>query len=114
MTGLDAGKLRHRVSLEQRVETQDPVTGEVSTSWELVSLLWANVRPKSAKQLLEAKSLQSVATVDVTIRYRSDLVDSSMRFLHRGKVLNIEGGIPDHISGLEWLTVPCSEGLNAG
>lgn len=113
MTGLNGGELRHRVTLQQKQDTQDPVTGEIVTAWADVADLWAHVRPKSAKQLMEAQALQSRATVDIKIRYRTG-IDHSMRIVHRGMYYNIEGIVQDQISGLEWMTLPCSEGVNEG
>lgn len=113
MTGLNGGDLRHRVTLQQKQDSQDPVTGEIVTTWADVAELWAHVRPKSEKQLLEAESIQSKATVDIKIRYRTG-IDHSMRIVHRNMYYNIEGVIPDHISGLEWIVLPCSEGINEG
>ena len=37
-----------------------------------------------------------------------------MRILHRGKIYNIEGVLPDDESGLQWLTLPYSEGVKDG
>ncbi|KPB96501.1 Head-tail adaptor protein [Pseudomonas syringae pv. maculicola] len=37
-----------------------------------------------------------------------------MRALHRGRIYNIHGALPDAKSGLEYLTLPVSEGLNNG
>lgn len=37
-----------------------------------------------------------------------------MRITHRGKVYNIAGVLPDNMSGLEYITLPVSEGVNDG
>lgn len=41
---MQAGKLRHRVTLQGLVETQDPSTGAISKSWLDVATVWADVR----------------------------------------------------------------------
>jgi hypothetical protein len=37
-----------------------------------------------------------------------------MRILHNGKIYNPAGFLQDMVSGLSYLTIPCSEGVNAG
>jgi hypothetical protein len=34
--------------------------------------------------------------------------------VHAGKVYNIAGVLPDNVSGQEYITLPVSEGVNAG
>lgn len=41
-------------------------------------------------------------------------VTADMRIVHRDRVYNITGVLADRDSGLEYLTLPCSEGANAG
>lgn len=108
-----AGKLRHRVKLEKPGLTQDPVTGEMVNGWQLVGTVWASVEALSVREYIQSQATQSAISARVTIRYRSD-VDATMRLTHRGKIYNIEGALPDPDSGLEWLTLPCSEGVNDG
>jgi hypothetical protein len=38
----------------------------------------------------------------------------SMRLVHRGKIYNPAGILTDKESGLEYVTLPCSEGVNEG
>ena len=49
----------------------------------------------------------------ILIRYRDDIA-SAWRVVHKGCVYNIEGVLPDDNSGLEYLTLPCSQGVNDG
>ena len=49
----------------------------------------------------------------MVIRYRTGILPT-MRILFRGKAYNIAGALPDKDSGLEYLTIPVSEGVNAG
>lgn len=108
-----AGNLRHRITIEKPGLTQDPVTGEMNPGWELVAKVWAEKRPSSAREFKQSQAGQSEITGEFQIRYRED-VDATMRILHRGKIYNIEGALPDNKSGLEHLTLPYSEGVNDG
>jgi SPP1 family predicted phage head-tail adaptor len=108
-----AGDLRHRVELQRPVFSQDPVTGEMTPAWVEVAKIYAGVEPLSARDFIAASATQSKISVRVIIRHRPG-VDSTMRILHRSKIYNIEGVLTDSKSGLEYLTLPCSEGVNDG
>ena len=47
------------------------------------------------------------------IRYRSE-IGPSWRIVHRETIYNIAGVLPDKDSGLEYLTIPVSAGVNDG
>ncbi|UXB42257.1 phage head closure protein [Stenotrophomonas maltophilia] len=108
-----AGRLRHRVQLQRQVHGQAPETGAQTVSWEPLADVWAEVAALSARELVAAKAVDSEVTMRVTIRQRDDVTDKC-RVIHRGKILNINGVLPDPVSGLEYLTLPCSEGVNDG
>lgn len=110
---LAAGRLQHRVTLQGQVSTQDPVTGEMVTTWQDLADLWAHVEPLSVREFIQSGAGQTELSARITIRYRAD-VTSNMRLLHRGKIYNIEGALADKDSGLEYLTLPVSEGANEG
>lgn len=106
---LAAGKLRHQVQIQQPVTVIDS-NGERTETWEHVAYVWAAVEPLSAKEFMTAQQIQSKVSTRITIRYR-DSIDATMRIVFRGKLFNIEGVLSDPVSGLEYLTLPCSQGL---
>lgn len=108
-----AGKLRHKVTIQAPGQTQDPVTGEMLAGWVDFASCWASVEPLSAREFIAAQAGQSEITARIVIRYRPGVL-STMRILHRGKVYNIHGPLPDMKSGLEYLTLPVSEGVSDG
>ncbi len=111
---IEAGTLRHRINIQKRVQTQDVNSGDMVDSWETVfPNVYASVEPLSAREYLAARTEQSKVSARITIRYRPGL-DASMRILHRSRIYNIEGNLPDKDSGLEYITLPCSEGVNKG
>lgn len=112
MPPLNTGKLRHRVVIQKPVETQDTTTGAMNTVWEDVATVWASIDPVSAKEFVAAQVEQSKITGRITIRYRNDF-DTSCRLYHRAKnkYYNIEGMLSDRDSGLEYLTLPVSDGI---
>ena len=109
---LQPGKLRHRLVLERPVETQDPNTGAITTGWESVGKVWAEIAPLSAREFTASSSEQTKISTRITIRYRSDITDE-MRFFHSAKdtFYDIHAVLSDKDSGLEYLTLPCSTGI---
>lgn len=109
---INAGRLRHRIILEEPRETQDQNTGAVNIEWVEVDALWASIEPLSAREFIAAQAEASKVSARITIRYRSD-INYKMRFYHasKDKYYNIEGILADPDSGLEYITCPCSEGV---
>lgn len=108
-----AGDLRHRVELQRPVFSQDPVTGEMTPAWVEVAKIYAAIESLSARDFLAAAAAQSKVSARIVIRYRAG-IDPTMRIVYRDKIYNIEGVLADPKSGLDYLTLPCSEGVNDG
>ena len=121
-----AGKLRHRVRIERlanQVDSngdpiQDPVSGEVEKQWTEVDTVWAAIEPLSAREFIESSAKQSEISAKIIIRYRSDVLPTD-RLVHvvngaAGKIYNPAGLLQDQDSGMEYLTIPCGEGINTG
>ncbi len=112
---MQAGKLRHRCTIEKPTDQQDPNTGEMIKGWEEVAKAWMDIEPLSARAFIAAQAAQSEVTGQLVMRYRPGLqVDSSMRVRKGSAIYNIEGVLPDRDSGREYLTLPYSEGMNDG
>lgn len=110
---MKAGGLNKRVVLEAPVESQDASTGAVSVSWAKVADLWAGIHPASVRDFIAAGVAQSAVAGRIVIWYRPG-VTPKMRIRHGGKIYNILGVLPDEDTGLEYLTLPYSEGVNEG
>jgi len=110
--GLDAGKLRHRVTIQRQTVGHDSDGGRKVT-WDDVATVWAAIEPLSARERLVADQVQSEVTARITIRYRDD-VDATMRVKHGDDLYNIHGVIRDNESMFDWITLPVSIGLNDG
>ena len=113
---MQAGKLRHRIDIEELVPVRDPGTGEFGepawvTRWPKCP---ARVEALSARDLLAAKASQSEATGRMVIRYRPGVLPT-MRIIYRSEVYSIEGPpLEDAKSGLEYLTILVSKGVRDG
>lgn len=112
MTQILAGQLRHKVLLQAKA-TSRSAYGDVTMVWVDKAAVWANVAPQSGREYFAAQQAQSEVSARITIRYRDD-VDPTMRVLHRNKTYNIHAVMPDDGSGLDHLTLMCSEGANDG
>lgn len=110
---LETGKLRHRIKVQRQVQGRDAETGEVTVKWADFKSLWASVEPLSVREFISSQATQSQIVARIVVRYRTDLLPT-MRILYRGKVYNPQGWLPDAESGLEYMTAPCSEGVNDG
>jgi len=87
---MQAGKLRHRVTIQTPTETQNAV-GEVTRSWAAFTdgVVWAAVEPMNGREILMAQQMTSTATTKVTIRYLAG-VTSKMRVLFGTRTFEIE------------------------
>lgn len=121
-----AGKLRHRIRIERLADDldsngdviQNDQTGEVSQSWQTVDTVWAAIEPLSAREFIQSAAMQAELVAKIVMRYRTD-VDATNRLVHEvngvdGKIYNPAAPLADKESGLEYLTLPCSEGVNQG
>lgn len=102
---LDVGKLRHRLTILMPVAEQDSDTGEMESTWYILSKLWGSFEPYSTKDVLLAGTLDEQTEARAVIRYHSGIT-SKMRVLFRNKIYQITGNpLPDTDSGLEYMTL---------
>ena len=110
---MQAGRLRHRVTIQEPVKSQDPETGAVINGWRDVVTTWAEITDLSAREFIAAQAVNSSITTRIVIRFRRG-VTSRNRIVHQGVIYNIAGALADNKSGKEYLTIPCSMGVNDG
>lgn len=111
---LAAGRLRHRIDIEEQVRTRDPVTGGYDVTWQVKhASVPADIKPVSIKEFIAGQSQDAQIEATIKIRHRAGL-DHSMRINHNGKIYAVHGWLPDTDSGLEFLTAPCSAGVQDG
>ena len=109
---LPAGNLRHRVNIEERVETQNSQTGAMETTWRLVLRDEpADIQPLSVKDFIAAQATQSQITARIVLRWRPEF-HPQMRIIHGAKVYWPAGFLPDKKYGNEYVTAPCHEGVD--
>lgn len=113
--GIPAGRLRHRVLIEDLQTTVD-TDGATVEEWVPLfggRLLPAEKLPLSGSERIAAAAVQSEVTTRFRLRYRRQ-VEARMRLDYRGEKFNIEAVVPDQESGITFMTLHCSGGVNEG
>ena len=86
---MEAGKLRHRVTIETPTPARDPKSGEVlREAWAEFATVWAEVRPVGAFRREQAEQTVGKVSHEVSIRHRPDL-PSAFRLKFKGRVLKL-------------------------
>lgn len=121
---LQAGRLRHRVQIQEYANVldsdgdviQDPNTGEVARIWSLWKEVWAAIEPLSTREFIQSQATQSEVSARIIIRELPG-INAAMRIVHtpigRSSVIyDIHGILRDKETGLEYITMPVSEGVS--
>lgn len=82
-----AGRLRHRVKVQQKVVTRDAYGQEVIT-WQTHREVMAGIEPQTGREFYEADGQQREATTRVAMRYVPG-VTTAMRLLHDTTVYDV-------------------------
>ena len=100
------GALRHRVTIEEPVRTADE-GGGADIAWSPVAIVWAEVAPKTGREVFESDQLGGRITHDVRMRYRQG-ISAKMRFVHQGRIFDIRH-VASPSERREWLICACEE-----
>lgn len=106
MSHQNIGALRHRLTLERVVRTPDG-GGGVTESWVSEATLWAEIRPLSGGEAVEAGRLAGKHRFEITLRYR-DGVEPAMRFRLGARLFHILAVENVEERG-RWLKALCEE-----
>lgn len=111
------------MDIQSRVDTQDAESGGITTEWKTVFAdVRAAIEPVSTREFLSASKEQSDVNTKIIVRFRPGL-NATQRILHGVKccaasvgreIYNPAGFLRDKESGLEYVTIPCSLGVNEG
>lgn len=100
-----AGKLNHWVDLVSLQTGQDS-NGDPVEVWNTEDSVWAEVVPVSAREFIASSAMQSRVVARIVIRQRE--IAPTWKVYFRGLYYNIEGVLPDPVSGFEYITLPVS------
>lgn len=103
---MQAGRLRHRITIQQKAPTRDSFGGEVE-AWTAVATVSASVEPLDGREFLEARQLQAEVTTRIRIRYRTGIVPQ-MRVVWGSHTYDVQAVI-DPASRRRELQLMCKE-----
>lgn len=103
---LDPGEYRQKLIYQEVVKSRNTV-GQLVETWTDVAVVWARVRPLSGREVFYARQVSSLATHEVTCRYRPG-IKTTGRFVFSGRALNITGVLDSDSRRIE-LTIGCTE-----
>ncbi len=106
---MQAQRLRHRVTVQQKDPTPDAY-GQPSLAWMDVATLWADIQPVTGKEIFSAQAGQNPVSVRIVLRARSGLLPS-MRVVHGSTQYSIEAVLPVSEREVQLL---CSTGVSDG
>jgi SPP1 family predicted phage head-tail adaptor len=98
--------MRHRVTIEEPVRTGDE-GGGADISWAPVVTVWAEIQPKTGREVFESDQLGGRVTHDVRMRFRAG-VTPKMRIVHNGRSFDVRFVVNVGERG-EWLICACEE-----
>lgn len=113
MYATNPGKYRHRVTIEQQVESRDAMGGVV-VSWVPFALnVPAEVLTGPGRELIAADQQQADIAARINLRYMPG-VTAKMRIVWDGRLFNIEGEPDLDPTGRRELRCKCTAGVNDG
>ena len=98
-----AGRLRSRVTIQQRTDAQNEI-GELVPTWSTLAAVWADVVHNSGLETIKAGASASVVKASIRIRYRAD-VKPEMRVVKGSDVYGIDAVL--HDQGREYCDLVC-------
>jgi len=108
---VDAGKYRHRVTLQSKIVTRDAMGGEAIIWTDVATGVPARVEALSGRALMTAQQAQSEVSARILLRFRAD-IQPDWRVVHGADVYAIHAIIPD-VEGVE-INLQCAKGLKHG
>lgn len=115
-----AQRLRHRIRIEEPIESQGSGDGELTVTWRTVSLggsrlssVPAEVLTAPGKESVGAGTILAETTAQMTFRWFPGLTQK-MRVVWDGKTYNITGIATDSTGRKEYQITCGGEGVNTG
>ncbi len=112
---MNAGRLRHVVTVQAAVDTQDQATGSIERTWSTLGTVRADVQPGSGRESVFGGMLLSEHDTVITVRYSplSAQITATHRLLHQGTIFNINR-IAHKDLGQREIEIRCTSGVNDG
>lgn len=112
VTGVRAGTLRNKVSLQRRTSGRDPDTGQEIDVWTEYASVWGAVLQLNGKERLTGGTSVDIGSASIRIRYRDDVTNGD-RAVAQGVIFNIASVLPN-VASREYTDLVCTENANDG
>lgn len=88
---MQAGKLRHRVTLQEYTAGRDSFNAEIE-QWIDIATLWAAIEPVSGDEQYQQRADQVLAIrqVRIRIRQRPELDRAKLRVIHGERIFDVQ------------------------
>jgi SPP1 family predicted phage head-tail adaptor len=118
---MQAGRLRHVISIQKPVLTQDELNQDSTEFEDLYTDVRAEIVPLSGREYVAAKQVNAEVTTRMTLR-RLPNIEANCRVVHMiesddpptKEVYDILAVLPDPVSGLRYLTLMCVQRFSEG
>lgn len=112
---MNAGKLRHRVEVDEPVTSQNDTGEEVVTFTPWASKIWAEVHPLTGRERLQSNGIIASFDTRIEIRWSPEnaRIDAKWRILFSGVIYNIVSA-EDIDFAHRRIEIMATSGLNAG
>lgn len=107
---MEAGALRHRVTIQKKSVTRNSYGEEVVT-WVTHCQAWASIEPLQGREFIEARLAQAEVTDRIKIRYQAG-IRPEMRVLFGSRVYDIQAVMTIEEIHRE-IHMMCKEQINA-
>lgn len=88
---MEAGRLRHRITVQQNVPVQD-VSGDPVAAWSTLGTAWGAIEPLRGREATYAGE-QTLGEMDTRIILRYSLLTAQItpahRLVHQGSIFNV-------------------------
>lgn len=107
-------RLRHRITIQERNNWQDPTTGEIKLCWESVCKdIPAEVLTGAGKESVQDNAEVGTTAARITVRWMPLDKPEQKRIVWGGLVFNVKTAISD-ATNRRWLRFECVHGENDG
>lgn len=101
-------RMRHRVLLQSPATVSDG-QGGVTTTWQNIATVWAEVKEKTASEYSQANKLTGSVVYEITVRHRADILTAT-RIVYDSRNLNVTG-VTDPTGVKRYLKINCKDGV---
>ena len=105
---LRSRRMRHRVLLQSPATVSDG-QGGVTTTWQNIATVWAEVKEKTASEYSQANKLTGSVVYEITVRHRADILTAT-RIVYDSRNLNVTG-VTDPTGVKRYLKLNCKDGV---